>query len=159
MLVAILVTGVLVGGGLWIGVVFLSQTKLPEAETPTAQRRQGENSKKQVGGRVRLESSGYKPEGPQLDITRSQFRDQVEAMPYFYDTNRALRCFYSGQKFVDAFGRPHRVRPLGEDVGYYWNCRDGTLKVVCPASTLTLENRNSPDGSALIVYRIDDEFY
>jgi hypothetical protein len=158
MILVVLATVVLVGGGLGIGGYFLSQTELPQDES-AAQQRQPIVIKKPAGGRVRLESSDYKPKGPHLSITRSQFRDQVEALPYTYNSSTAQRWFHSGQSFVDAFGRPHRVRPVGDEVYYYWNCSDGTLKVVCPISELSLENRNSADGSALIVYRIDNEFY
>lgn len=159
MIGVVLLTAVLVGGCLLVGGLVLSRTTIATADRSGTQGRQKATVKKQVGGRVRLESSGYKPGGPRLSITRSQFRDRVEDMPYYYNSNTAQRWFYSGQSFIDAFGRPHRVRVVGEDVYYYWNCGDGTLKLVCPANKLSLENRNSADGSALIVYRIDDEFY
>jgi cytochrome c biogenesis protein ResB len=165
MLLVVLMTGVLLGGALVIGGVMLSQTELPEDDSAVAKGGQGGQAipqttkKKQVGGHVRLEASGHKTEGPRLNITSSQFRDQVERMPYYYDNDTALRWFYSGRKFVDAFGPPHRVRTVGEDTFYYWTCSDGTLKVVTKASNVPLAQRNSQDGSSLIVYRIDDEFY
>jgi hypothetical protein len=151
-------TGGLVGGGIGVGVFFLSQGTI-EVGGQDAVEEKPPVLLKQRGGRVQLEQSGYKAPGTVLPITRSEFRDRVEAFSFDLDTRTSLRWFHSGQAFVDAFGQPSRLRTVRDELHYCWNCSDGTVSLVTEPSAESLEQRNSADGSKLIVLRIDNEFH
>lgn len=151
MVVGFLVTSAILTGGLVLGGMLMRGLSVGDwkEENPEPYA-----VKKQVGGRVQPEESGYRPKGPRLDINRQQFRDKMEELSYEYDTRYGYNVYRSGRDLVDAFGQPHRIRPVGDEIFYYWNCSDKTLKVVCEPSATPLENRAS-----LIVYRIDNEWY